>query len=251
MKPISFTAFICLLAVACNNGPASSVDEKSDNKSSKIYLYSRIEGVYEGDFGGSGNIRIVLSQVSGSHVRGHSLHKGLRRPISGTISPADYGFSCQLAEPGDNPYDGVFNLKIDTTSFKLAGSWDPVDRNKLSPVAFVLLRTGNLADTATLAGDEVAYIMYDSIGAEYHFEPNGSVSYRFYPDDENQEVTTQQYEEIKGSWRKTATEYIIDWQKNNKFPRSRCIFKIVPNPEMAGKFYLEGEGLKIAPHQEG
>lgn len=244
MKLIFYPALFCLLTIGCNNEPSASVDKMSDNKSSKSYAYNKLEGIYEGDFGGSGNIQIVLSDVTGTNAVGYSLHKGLKRAISGKMSPAANGFEFQLPEPGDNPYDGTFNFRIDTATFKLTGSWEPVNNKKLSAVAFVLLRSAT-------NNNEISHIMYDSIGAEYHFEGNGLVFYRYYPDDQNQEVTTQQYEEIKGNWRKTTTEYIIDWQKNNKFQKSRFVFKIVPYPGKEGIFYLEGEGLKIDPRVTG
>lgn len=92
--------------------------------------------------------------------------------------------------------------------------------------------------------------MYDSTGT-FLFEQGGLCIYRFYKDPADS-LNKNQYEEIRGNWKKTKTEYIIDWEKNNIFP-ARSIFNIIPYPEMEGGgiYYLEGQGRKIEPQFAG
>lgn len=251
MKQLIFIFTLICAFSSCKEGQKNEIkDNQSNNAANDIYQYDKLEGTYEGDFGGSGDIRIVLRHVTGTHAVGYNLHKGLRRNISGKMNTDGKSFSFYLLEPGDNPYDGEFTFKIDTATFKLTGSWKPLNNSKLSAKTFTLNKIAGGKDTSREYVDMMTSVMYDSLGSEYHFEENGLVVYRYYPDPED-ETATQQYEEIKGNWRKTATEYIIEWQKNDRLPNQRSIFRIVPYPEMEGVYYLEGEGKKIQPQLAG
>lgn len=252
MKFLSFLIAVMVLLTSCSESKKEETkDKKSNNEPDLIFQYDKLEGVYEGDFGGKGDIRIVLRHVTGTHAVGYDLHKGLRRNISGKMNPDGSSFTFRLMEPGDNPYDGEFNFKIDTTTFKLTGNWKPGNNAQLKAKNFTLTRIAGGLDTTHSYSEGMMDIMFDTLGAEYHFEENGLLIYRYYPRDED-EAATQQYEEIKGNWKKTDKEYIIDWQKNTIFPAQRSIFKIVPYPESEGNYYyLEGEGRKIEPHLAG
>jgi hypothetical protein len=242
MRFLFFPALFLSFITSCTPEEPRILDKTTNNKVNKESLYNRLEGVYEGDFGGTGNIRIVLQQVTGTQASGYNEHKGLRRIINGDMNADGGSFTFHLLEPGDNTYDGEFKFKIDTQTFKLTGTWQPANNDQLTEKEFVLSRTG-----AAYNVESMMRIMYDSLGAEYHFEDSGLVRYRYYPDDRNQEVTTQQYEEIKGSWKKTPTEYIIDWPENAKLPATHLVLKIMPYPGEREGYYLEGKGLKIEP----
>lgn len=235
---------------SCHTKPEqSSKIDKSTSNETILFDYNRLTGSYEGDFEGTGDIRIVLRHVTGTHAVGYDLHKGLRRNISGKMEPAANGFKFHLQEPGDNPFDGIFDFSIDTTTFMMSGTWAPVNNKNLSTKKYNLAKQTKGTDSARTSVN-MEGPMFDSTGAEYYFEEGGLCIYRYYTD-KNDPANKSQYEEIKGNWKKTATEYIIDWQKNTVFPNTRSIFKIVPYPELEDTYYLEGEGRKIEPRLAG
>lgn len=241
---------LAFILYACNTRPAQPLKiDKQTNNETISYDYNRLTGSYEGDFGGTGDIRIVLRHVTGTHAVGYNLHKGLRRNISGKMEPSPNGFTFHLQEPGDNPYDGAFDFSIDTATFTMSGTWTPVNDKNLSAKKYSLTKQTKGTDTARASMD-MEGPMLDATGAEYYFQEGGLCICRYYTDKEDP-ANKSQYEEIKGNWKKTATEYIIDWQKNTIFPNTRSIFKIVPYPELEGMYYLEGEGRKIEPRLAG
>src|SRR5829696_6629260 len=73
----------------------------------------KVKGTYIGDFKGS-PIAITLNYVSDNHASGYNIHKGLTRNVSGTVEASENGLHLVLEEPGNNQYDGKFDLVIDT-----------------------------------------------------------------------------------------------------------------------------------------
>src|SRR5690349_17627130 len=73
----------------------------------------KIKGIYSGSFKGS-PISLVLNFVSHRHASGYNVHKGLTRNLSGTVEFRSGRLHLSLAEPGNNIYDGQFDLEIDT-----------------------------------------------------------------------------------------------------------------------------------------
>ena len=207
--------------------------------------YRQYEGTYQGDFGGTGDIRIVLRHVTGTHAIGYNLHKGLRRNMSGTMEEDKQFnvYSFILNEPGDNPYDGTFDFSISPAGTELTGSWKPLNNKDLKEKKFILKKVATDPDGAELNDGHPQYEIMSDTAGEFHFEPGGLCVYRYYPRQQDANNTAQ-YEEIKGNWKKTDKEYIIDWQKNKIFP-ARSIFKIIHYDEASEYYYLLGEGRKI------
>jgi hypothetical protein len=163
------------------------------------------------------------------------------------VENGSYAF--ELQEPGDNPYDGLFQFSINPETLVLQGSWTPANNQSLTAKTYTLRKLKETVDTTQNDGYDAMQVMYDSTG-EFHFESGGLCIYRFYTD-QNDSSATRQYEEIKGNWKKTPSEYIIDWQKNSVFP-AQSRFKITPYQEIDGAYYyLEGEGRKIEPQLAG
>ena len=123
--------FSCLLA-SCNNHKTAESSAVVQSKT-LVTLPSppeQLKGTYIGDFKGS-PIAITLNYVSGTHASGYNVHKGLTRNISGTIEPASSGFlRLQLSEPGNNQYDGKFDLLVDTAKLVGKGTWTPFKKRR-------------------------------------------------------------------------------------------------------------------------
>ena len=132
MKRAVFIFIAMLSLVSCNTIP------EREHKAKAVNEMSKFEGSYEGDFGGSGNIRITLLHVDERKANGYSLHKGLQRDMSGTVREDRGGHSFTLKEPGDNQYDGNFNFVIERSGTTLTGTWTPLNNNELKTISFTL-----------------------------------------------------------------------------------------------------------------
>ncbi|HSC54658.1 MAG TPA: hypothetical protein VLC98_13595 [Phnomibacter sp.] len=98
-------------------------------------------GTYTGMFSGS-PIEIRLEKVADGKASGYNVHKKLKRPISGYYMPVPNAsfYKFVLQEPGDNEYDGSFELLIDSVQLNGEGTWVPKTGSKLKPVPFDFMR---------------------------------------------------------------------------------------------------------------
>lgn len=238
-----------LLLASCQPRNKQAASDAADTATAYVpYDYSRLEGIYSGDFGGTGDIRVVLRHVTARQAVGYNIHKGLKRNFSGTVLLKGPAVEMELSEPGDNPYDGVFTVRIDTGSKEMKGTWAPANKKELGEKSFTLARQEK-KEGENEYGSMYSY-MSDSTG-DFSFEPNGQVIYRYYPVDANGKKA-EQYEEIKGNWKDDGNNYIIDWQPNKVFPTPRSRFrKVKYDEQQAEYYYLEGEGRKIEPQLAG
>jgi hypothetical protein len=102
---------------------------------------SDFQGLYNGYFGQSA-IEIFLDKVEeNGTASGYSLHKGLKRPLNGTWEKVSDSTKVRflLHEPGDNKFDGHFDLLIDSVTFEGEGLWYPKPNSGLGEV-FVTLK---------------------------------------------------------------------------------------------------------------
>jgi hypothetical protein len=120
---------------SCSSGPKvpqTAETEKNHSDSLKAqewfpeYPSDTLTGLYTGDFGDS-PIRIFLTYVKNEKAIGYNVHKGLQRNISGDVIQKKDSFELTLNEPGDNPYDGVFVLKISKKDFSTDATWTAKD----------------------------------------------------------------------------------------------------------------------------
>ncbi len=226
-----------VLFASCSN---NSAPEKKEAATSVPYDYSKLEGRYRGDFGGSGDILVVLRHVTDRNAVGYDMHKGLRRNISGEFTPADKGFKFVLHEPGDNKFDGIFEFTLDTSNRQITGTWKPANNPDLGNKSYTLKK--DMSDTVAIAQNEIS-VFADSLG-ELNFEEGGLCIYRYYPKDANGK-TAEQFLEIKGNWKMVDEKYMVDWQKNQLFSNKQSIFKPVKEDGENYYYIIEGEGRKF------
>ena len=74
-------------------------------------------------WGRENKITISIEEIEGGNVKGHSIVAGNYRPFSGTISDLGNEFTLELKEPGDNQYDGSFQISMEKNQKILSGKW--------------------------------------------------------------------------------------------------------------------------------
>ena len=90
-------------------------DMVNDNK--ELYVDAQIY------WGRENKITISIEEVTGEDVKGHSIVAGNYRPFTGTISDSDSEFKLNLKEPGDDQYDGSFQIAMMKNQKTLTGKW--------------------------------------------------------------------------------------------------------------------------------
>jgi hypothetical protein len=73
-------------------------------------------------------ITLFISQVEDGNISGYSVCAGNERPFTGGYEEEDGKIKATLQEPGDNKYDGVFELVISKNDHTLAGKWTPFNK---------------------------------------------------------------------------------------------------------------------------
>lgn len=76
----------------------------------------------------STKITLFIDQMEGGQIWGYSVCAGNDRPFKGTYTEDSDRITANLKEPGDNKYDGVFDLVISKTPpLTISGKWAPLN----------------------------------------------------------------------------------------------------------------------------
>lgn len=124
-------------------GPAMTASQETMQEDlqqlGKVVFENEFLGYYTGQFGPN-QITLILAEQQGQQLRGYSVCAGNYRPISGRITDQKAGeyYVCELAEPGDDPYDGTFTFTIFPTQDKLQGEWKPFRAKGNTPRTYTL-----------------------------------------------------------------------------------------------------------------
>jgi len=236
MKPLICCSFLVLSFWACHERPASSNAVLSGGVSDSLAL--RTVGAYTGQFG-KGLISVVVNYINGQTVSGYDIHKGLRRNFNGEVTQDGSLLKFALREPGSNPYDGRFDLTLDTASWKMSGKWAPFDSSKV-PVRQLALSRRVSSDSVFGLGGTSWVVGRDST---LNLDDDGTCSFELY---ERPEDSTSQLITIKGTYVANGKECRIEWAKNDRFPSMKLTLHI-PNEgtDSAGLPELRGSGMKF------
>ncbi|HVF81355.1 MAG TPA: hypothetical protein VM884_05455 [Flavisolibacter sp.] len=193
----------------------------------------KVKGTYTGDFKGS-PISITLNYVSHNHASGYNVHKGLTRNISGTIEAAADGLHLRLSEPGNNEYDGQFDLVIDTAKWTGKGEWKPLKKGE--DASFTFKKQAPLKEE-----EQYGMTLMDTLGNYITLKPDGSCLYNHLPDT----TKTSQQLTVRGNYIKEKGIVTVYWQKNEVFPQ-KSVFKLTEKRPYKDEDYVErslkGEG---------
>lgn len=238
MKKVLFLFSLPILFLSsCSSEPtndAKSSKSEAEVQDSIVIKLDTLRGIYYGDFGGS-EIRIALTYLSPNHGVGYNVLKGLQRNISGKLTENAKDVLLELHEPGDHKYDGIFYLTISKEDFSCTGKWVSNDK-KIKERNFTLKKliyssVDPYSDTNMTAKDVTKenftnffYDVQDSIG-RLMFEDDGLCSYKFYESYDTLE-RKEQYQEIDGTWNLKDGKVIVQWSKNNHFPKEKSYFDI-------------------------
>jgi len=73
-------------------------------------------------------ITLFISKMEDGNVSGYSICAGNERPFSGSYEENNGKIKASLQEPGDNKYDGVFELVITKDDRNISGKWTPFNK---------------------------------------------------------------------------------------------------------------------------
>ena len=74
-------------------------------------------------------ITLFISKLEDGNVSGYSVCAGNERPFTGSYEEEDGKIKASLQEPGDNKYDGVFELMISRNDRTITGKWTPFNKS--------------------------------------------------------------------------------------------------------------------------
>lgn len=153
------------------------------------------------DFAGADEpLYLYINFHNAYHVAGYDQHKGLKRNVSGDVVREGDHWNITLREPGDNQFDGVFSLVIDTAG-KGHGTWTPNDKKTLKEHKFTLAAV-HLEDNH-LGG-------YEGDHSDISFDDDGSVVMNYYPKT-GDSTFAQQMLTLRGSYSVKDTTVYLHW----------------------------------------
>lgn len=120
------------------NGYEGSRDLKDTPAQFRKYMYQDpLYGFY--NFISPNRLSIVIGEIREDKTfTAHSVAAGNQRQITGTWQSIEDGLQLVGSEPGDDPNDGSFDMRL--TDKGLAGTWT-AKKDKAEPKAFTLVKT--------------------------------------------------------------------------------------------------------------
>lgn len=235
MKKLILFLLTTSLLYACKEAPKTETAAVKGKSLLTLPINpEKAKGMYAGEFKET-PISLVLNYVSHRHASGYNVHKGLMRNLSGTIEFANGKLHLQLSEPGNNPYDGKFDLLLDTATWNGTGQWKPMKKGKETSFSFRkrILKEGE---------PDFDQIYMDSLSNYITLKPDGSCTYVYTTDS----TSTAQQNTVRGSYQQEKGTVTIYWQKNDIFPSGKSVFKMSKEKPFPEEDYtlesLKGEG---------
>lgn len=126
---------MALFFCACN----SNNNKTSEDAAASITVQNDLLGNWVGLLGDNKlNIRVL--SIDGKNVVAKSICAGNERKLTGKYDESDNKYTFNLAEPGTDKNDGVFNFFVDKKTNQCTGVWTPNDKSKF-PKNFTCQRT--------------------------------------------------------------------------------------------------------------
>ncbi len=168
----------CIFMLACNNNknkvnpvvedkPAAAVATPTPNPSAPHPLAGNWVGML-----GDNKLNVQLLHIDGANIEGRSVAAGNFRTLKGTISESSDAYTLHMQEPGDDKYDGEFDITIKKNGMICEGKWAPFDKHlktkifTLSKKEYVYKPTVGLypdASGSVLKEDDVANLVKNDL----------------------------------------------------------------------------------------
>lgn len=173
----------------CNNRPANVPVDKAAAHTLDAPSTS-MTGTWTGMFAPTGNanvfdkatgdsvaiqptkITLFIDQMKDGQIYGYSVCAGNDRPFKGTYTEDGDNITAKLREPGDKPFDGVFDLVISKSPLSMTGTWAPLNAGP-TPRRYTLARKNFIYDpssgrypessTRLLTSDDVNNLLKDDL----------------------------------------------------------------------------------------
>ncbi|MEO7309425.1 MAG: hypothetical protein ABIX01_03430 [Chitinophagaceae bacterium] len=221
-----FLPVLCsiLLTVACNS--TNTVDVKTDSLVNtgindlvlnSTFDVQQLKGLYAGSFEGT-PISISINYVSGKNVSGYNVHKGLKRNMRGSLEPFGSQVKLELDEPGNNRFDGHFELFIDTASFAGKGTWKPKNDSTLKTKDFSFTKNKEEGYNQLVA------LWSDTLNRSIQLKSDGAAVFAYYT---GKGTPQEQLQNFGGNWQQKGDSVIVFWQPNPIFPSRRSSFFVI------------------------
>jgi hypothetical protein len=133
------------LSAGCKNHSEKSAPKNTTSHTSNAPQTSII-GSWSGMLGNN-KITLFIERMDNGEISGYSVCAGNDRPFKGTYTETETGMNATLKEPGDNKYDGTFDMAISKSPLQIEGKWTPIDPEK-QPRQYSLSRKNFKYDTA-------------------------------------------------------------------------------------------------------
>lgn len=202
---------LLVCSTACRTGSSSPYDTQ------------HALGTYQGTFG-KGIVTVVLNYINGDIVSGYAISVGTRRNLNGHLALNGSAVDFELKEPGDNPHDGTFSLKLDTALQSITGAWVPLRGDKDTGKKLALKRAVDTASSTDAITDGPWILGGDSL---LTFMEEGVCEYNFYKQSAD---STSQLNTVDGSYIRNGNTIIIEWQKNPYTPAQHMKLILVKSP---------------------
>jgi hypothetical protein len=220
-----FIAFFGIaLLVACKQASTPEVKTDSlintgvnDLVLNTSFEVGQLKGLYNGIFDGT-PISISINYVSGKNVSGYNVHKGLKRNMRGSLEPFGSQIKLVMDEPGNNKYDGHFELFIDTASFAGKGTWQPKNDSTLKTKDF------SFTKNKEQGYNYIVSTWSDTLNRSIELKNDGSAIFSYYT---GKGTPQEQLQNIGGNWQQKSDSIVVFWQPNTIFPGRRSSFIIM------------------------
>jgi len=113
-------------AAGCKDHPDTN-DPKNKVSHTPAAPPTSVIGSWSGMLDGN-KITLFIDRMDNGAISGYSVCAGNDRPFNGTYSETEPGiFKAAATEPGDNKYDGKFEMAISQSPLQIEGTWTPLN----------------------------------------------------------------------------------------------------------------------------
>ncbi len=141
MRLLIFSVFLSTFFACSNNDKKEPVSGETGAAAQAVappVVAGKLAGNWLG-FLGDNKLTLQLLEIKGSAVTGKSVAAGNYRDVKGTVEETADRYLLKLEEPGDDKYDGSFDITIKKEGMVCEGKWQPFNK-QLAAKSFTLVQ---------------------------------------------------------------------------------------------------------------